>query len=68
MKNFKDNLLVQFSVVTFVIMVILAMIVAFVLIAALNRNIELTRDHLVALESGEAIGPDDPLSLEALTN
>ena len=68
MKNFKDNLLVQFSVVAFVIMVILAMIVAFVLIAALNRNIELTRDHLVALESGEAIGPDDPLSLEALTN
>ena len=46
-------MLAQFSVVTFVIMVILALVIAFVLIEVLNRNVELLREHNAAILAGK---------------
>ncbi len=65
--NFRDNLLAQFSVVTFVIMVILALIISIVMIEILNRNIELLGDYNDALIAGEPISEEDPFSVQNLS-
>ena len=67
MRDFKNNLLAQFSVITFAIMVILGLVVSMVLIEMLNRNIELMQDHSSALMAGRAIEPSDPFSIESLS-
>ena len=67
MANFKSNLLAQFSVVTFVIMVILALVISMVLIETLNRNVGLMKEHNVALLAGETIDPSDPISIISLS-
>lgn len=67
MANFKSNLLAQFSVVTFVIMVILALVISMVLIETLNRNVGLMKEHNVALLAGETIDPSDPISITSLS-
>ena len=64
--NFRDNLLAQFSVVTFVIMVILALIISMIMIEILNRNIELLGDYNNALVAGEPIDEGDPFSIQNL--
>ncbi len=66
--GFRDNLLAQFSVVTFVIMVILALVVTIVLIEILNNNLELIRERDVAVAAGEAIDPSEPISIESLSS
>ena len=53
MLKFKNNLLAQFSVVTFVIMVIMALVISIVLIEALNRNVDLMKEHEAAVAAGE---------------
>ena len=68
MLDFKNNLLAQFSVVTFVIMVILGLVVSMVLIEILNRNLDLMKDHNAALLAGRAIMPSDPFSILRLSN
>ena len=50
MFNFKENLLAQFSVVTFVIMVILALIVSIVLIEILNEYRDITSTRPITQE------------------
>ena len=65
--RFKNNLLVQFSLVTFVIMVILALIVSFVLVESLDRNLELLTEYDRALAAGETIEPSDPFSIQGLS-
>ena len=67
MANFKNNLLAQFSVVTFVIMVILALVTSMILIERLNRNVDLMKDHNAALVAGETINPSDPISITSLS-
>ena len=66
MRRYKDNLLVQFSVVSLVIMVILALIVSFVLIEVLNRDIDLLIQHRETLQAGKAIKDTDPFSISNL--
>ena len=66
MLKYRDNLLAQFSVVTFVIMLILALIVSVILIESLNRNVQLLTEHNSAVEAGEAIEPSDPYSIPSL--
>ena len=68
MLSFKDNLLAQFSVVAFVIMVILALVTSFILIEILNNNIGLLREHGEALAAGRSILPTDPFSIPSLSN
>ena len=64
--RFRDNLLVQFSVVSFVIMVILALVIAFVFVEVLNRNIGLLEDHTAALQAGEVVEESSPFSLKSI--
>ena len=68
MFDFRNNLLVQFSVVSFVIMVILALVSSFVLIEMLNRNIDLLAEHSEAISAGRTIEPSDPISIRSLSN
>ena len=67
MIRFRDNLLAQFSVVTFVIMLILALVVALVLIEILDRNVELLKEHDAALRAGEPIRSSDRFSIPNLS-
>ena len=67
MFKFKNNLLAQFSVVTFVIMVIMALVISVVLIETLNRNVDLMKEHEAALVAGETIRPSDPISITSLS-
>ena len=68
MFDFRNNLLVQFSVVSGVIMVILALVSSFVLIEMLNRNIDLLIEHSEAISAGRTIDPSDPISIRSLSN
>ena len=53
--------------VSFVIMVILAMIISLVLMEVLNRNVDLLQEHSAALQAGERIDPADPYSIPSLS-
>ena len=66
MRPFKDNLLAQFSVVTFVIMAMLALLVSFVLIKALDRDIDLLIQHRETIQAGKTIQDTDPFSIPNL--
>ena len=67
MSGFKDNLLAQFSVVTLVIMVVLAVVVSLVLFGSLSHNVSLLKEHGEAIAAGEAIKPSDPFSIPSLS-
>ena len=68
MGNFKEHLLAQFSTVTFVIMVILAVVVALVLIESLDRLLGLIREHSEAVASGRTIDPSESFSITSLSS
>ena len=53
----KENLLVQFSVVSFVIMAVLAAVIAVALTLSLANNVELLKDHGSAMMAGQMIQP-----------
>lgn len=67
MRNFRGNLLVQFSVISFVIMAILAAAIGTILTTRLDRNVELLKDHGTAMMSGKMIQPADPFSIPSLS-
>lgn len=67
MGRFKDNLLVQFSVASFVILAVLAVLIASIFSAQLNRNIALLQEHGRAMMADEPIQPSDPFSISSLT-
>ena len=65
--SFKDNLLAQFSIITLVIMVILALVLSLVLVESLDHNIDLLREHDEAIAAGKSIDSSDPLSIPKLS-
>lgn len=67
MKQLKENLLVQFSVVSFVIMLALAVGVSTLLTTRLSHNIDLLKDHGAAMMAGTMIKPTDPFSIPSLS-
>ena len=66
MKLFKNNLLVQFSITSFVVMTTIALVTATLLTATLDRNIAYLEDHGAAMMSGTMIKPTDPFSIPSL--
>ena len=68
MSRLRDNLLVQFSVLSLVIMVMLAISISNVLTTRLDRNVDLLKDHGAAMMSGVMIQPSDAYSIQSLSN
>ena len=68
MNSLKNNLLIQFSVTSFVIVLILAVLLSLVLTVQLNRNIDLLKQHGAAMMSGTMIRDTDPFSIPSLTD
>ena len=67
MKKMKGNLLVQFSVISFVTMAILAVAIGGILTTRLERNVGLLKDHGAAMMSGQMIKPADTFSIPSLS-
>ena len=67
MRLFKENLLVQFSTVSFVVMLTLAVAISMVLTTKLDNNIEKLKDHGAAMMAGQMIKPTDNFSIPSLT-
>ena len=55
MGRFKNDLFIQFSVTSFLIMVAIAVVVSVILSTGLNRNVDLLEDHGAAMMAGEMI-------------
>jgi|GEM_PF-2255644 signal transduction histidine kinase len=68
MKSLRENLLVQFSVTSFAIIVVIALVISFVISAQLERNIELLTAHGSAMMAGMMIEPSASYSIPSLTN
>ena len=69
MKHLKENLLVQFSVVSFVIMLALAVGVSIILSTRLTRNIELLQAHGAAMAAMMApVMTDDAMTEDAMAD
>ena len=66
MKLLKNNLLVQYSVVSFVVIIGLAVLLSTVLSTRLGHNIELLKEHGAAMMGGHMIKPTDPYSIPNL--
>ena len=62
----KDHLLVHFSVVSLVMMVILAVVVSMILTGKLNDTLALLTDHGATMEAGRIIKATDPFSISSL--
>ena len=67
MKNLKDNLLVQFSIASFVIIGMLAITLSVVVTTELEHNIEHLREHGAAMMGGAMIKETDPFSIPSLS-
>ena len=67
MRHLKDNLLVQFSVTSFAIMAILAVVISTILAIRLSGDLKLLHDHGTAMMAGEMIEATDPFSISSLT-
>ena len=63
-----NNLLVQFSVISFAVMVALAVIISTILTGRLNHGVSLLQDHGVAMMSGTIIKPSAPHSIPSLSS
>ncbi|MFQ5794604.1 MAG: PAS domain S-box protein [Candidatus Bipolaricaulia bacterium] len=67
MKRLTENLVVQFSVISFVIILALALAIILIFFStSLNRNIELLRDHSDAMVAG-TLKPADPYSIPSIS-
>ncbi len=66
MRFLKDNLVVQFSVVSFVVMVLIAVAIAFILTTRLNNNVDLLEVHGEVMMAGDEILTSDPFSIPSL--
>ena len=67
MAHFKANLLVQFSVVSFVIMVILAVVISLMISSRLDHAVELMKYNNAAMLKGIEVKPTDSISIESIT-
>ena len=67
MRHLKENLLVRFSIVSFVILVILAVVISTMLSMRLHRDIGLLKGHGAAMTAGTVIQPTDPFSIPSLS-
>ncbi|MFQ5341610.1 MAG: PAS domain S-box protein [Anaerolineae bacterium] len=67
MRHLRENLLVQFSIVSLVIMLILAVGVSKILSDRLNYNMELLKAYGAARMAGIIIKDTDPMSIPSLT-
>ena len=63
----RTNLFLQFSVTSFVIMVILAVTIAVLLRGRLDNDIQLLQQHGAAMMAGTTIEDTDPFSIPSLT-
>ena len=68
MKHIRENMLVQFSIISFVIVLILAVTLSTVVTRNLNNNISLLEDHGTAMMSGNMIAPSAPHSIQSLAS
>ena len=66
MRTFRDNLLVQFTLVSFVIMLVLALGLALLLNFRLNDSVDLLKDHGAAMMAGTMIQSSDPFSIPSI--
>ena len=67
MRRFKENLLTQFSIASFVVMTVIAVVTVTLLTTTLERNIELLQEHGAAMMAGNMIKSTDPFSIPTLT-
>ena len=63
MRQWKENLLLRFSIVSLVIMLALAVGISMMLTNRLNRDVDLLTDHGAAMMAGEMIEPAAPFSI-----
>ncbi len=66
MRSLQDNLLMQFSVASFLIMVVLAVVISSILTTKLTRNIELLEKHGAAMMAGTMVHTTDGHSIPSL--
>ena len=66
MGHLRNDLLIQFSVTSFLIIIALAVVVSAILSSRLNRNVELLKDHGAAMMAGTMIQEEDPFSIPSL--
>ena len=67
MRNVKENLLVQFSVISFIIILAMAMVVSLMISGRLQHNIDHLSEHGVAMMTGAKIGQEDHISIPSIT-
>ena len=63
----RDNIVIQFSVASFVVMVLLAATIAIIFTNQLTENIGLLAMHGSQMHAGHIIRPSDPFSIPSLT-
>ena len=66
MKAFQSNLLVRFSVVSFVIILAIAMVIGSLLTDKLNEEIDMLYEHGHAMMQGMPMDAGDPYSIPNL--
>ncbi|MCH7620365.1 MAG: response regulator [Chloroflexi bacterium] len=67
MKHLKENLLVQFSLASFLIIGMLAITLSVVITTQLDHNVEHLREHGAAMMAGAMIKDTDPFSIPSLS-
>ena len=67
MKHLKDNLLVQFSLASFLIIGMLAITISAVITTQLDHNIEHLQDHSAAMMAGAMIKDTDHFSIPSIS-
>ena len=67
MKHLKDNLLVQFSIASFLIIGMLAITLSVVIATQLDHNIEHLREHRAAMMAGTMIKDVDHFSIPSIS-
>ena len=67
MRILKENALVQFSVVSFTVMVIITLVIRVILTSRRERNIDLLEKHSATMTAGGTVKPEDPFSTPSLT-
>lgn len=67
MRYLKDNLLLQFSVVSFIIMLLLAVAVSSILAEMLAYNLNLIEQHDAAMQGDVTINDSDPASIASIS-
>ena len=66
MRYFKDNLLLQFSVISFVVVASITVVISVMLSSRLNHNLEHLEEHGARMRSGIMMTPSDHVSIPSL--